>query len=43
VTRYRCVDAQKAAGFPVTRACETMGVSPSAFYGWAAKRDQAPS
>jgi putative transposase len=43
VTRYRCVDDQKAAGFPVRRACDTMGVSTSAYYAWAANRDQGPS
>jgi putative transposase len=37
VSRYRCVDAQKAAGFPVAAACEAAGVSSSAFYAWAAK------
>jgi transposase InsO family protein len=43
VSRYRCVDAQKAAGFPVVAACEAAGVSASAFYAWAAKGQQAPS
>jgi putative transposase len=37
VSRYRCVDAQKAAGFPVTAACNAAGVSTSAFYAWAAR------
>jgi putative transposase len=41
--RYRCVDAQKAAGFPVAGACQAAGVSASAFYAWAARRTQAPS
>jgi transposase InsO family protein len=41
VSRYRCVDAQKAAGFPVVAACQAAGVSPSAFYAWAARREQA--
>jgi putative transposase len=41
VSRYRCVDAQKAAGFPVTAACAAAGVSASAFYAWAARRGQA--
>jgi hypothetical protein len=27
VSRYRCVDAQKAAGFPVVAACQAAGVS----------------
>jgi putative transposase len=34
VTRYRCVDAQKAAGFPVAAACDAAGVSTSAYYAW---------
>jgi putative transposase len=38
VSRYRCVDAQKAAGFPVVAACTAAGVSASAFYAWAARR-----
>jgi putative transposase len=37
VSRYRCVDAQKAAGFPVTAACDAAGVSTSAFYAWGAR------
>ena len=40
MSRYRCVDAQKAAGFPVVAACRAAGVSASAFYAWAAKREQ---
>jgi hypothetical protein len=40
VSRYRCVDAQKAAGFPVVAACDAAGVSASAFYAWAAKGEQ---
>jgi putative transposase len=35
VTRYRCVDAQKAAGFPVAAACQAAGVTRSAYYAWA--------
>jgi putative transposase len=42
VSRYRCVDAQKAAGFPVVAACDAAGVSASAFYAWTAKREQEP-
>jgi putative transposase len=34
VTRYRCVDAQKAAGFPVAAACKAAGVTRSAYYAW---------
>jgi putative transposase len=40
MSRYRCVDAQKAAGFPVVAACRAAGVSASAFYAWAAKGEQ---
>ena len=36
MTRYRCVDDQKAAGFAVSRACEAMQISPSAYYAWRA-------
>jgi transposase InsO family protein len=35
VTRYRCVDAQKAAGFAVAAACKAAGVTRSAYYAWA--------
>jgi putative transposase len=41
VSRYRCVDAQKAAGFPVVAACQAAGVSASGFYAWAARRAPA--
>jgi putative transposase len=41
--RYRCVDAQKAAGFPVVAACTAAGVSTSAFYSWAGRCRQPPS
>ncbi len=43
MSRYRCVDAQKAAGFAVAAACHAAGVSTSAFYAWAATRQQEPS
>jgi putative transposase len=43
VTRYRCVDAQKAAGFPVAAACTAAGVSRAAYYAWAASARQRPS
>jgi putative transposase len=36
--RYRCVDAQKAAGFPVAAACQAAGVTRSAYYAWIARR-----
>ena len=35
MSRYRCVDAQKAAGFPVAAACKAAEVSRSAYYAWA--------
>jgi putative transposase len=40
---YRCVDAQKAAGFPVAAACQAAGVTRSAWYAWAARATQGPS
>jgi transposase InsO family protein len=43
VSRYRCVDAQKAAGFPVVAACEAAGVRRSAYYAWTASAAQGPS
>ena len=42
MSRYRCVDAQKAAGFPVVAACDAAGVSASAFYAWATRCEQGP-
>jgi putative transposase len=35
MSRYRCVDAQKAAGFPVAAACKAAGVTRSGYYAWA--------
>jgi putative transposase len=43
VSRYRCVDAQKAAGFPVAAACQAAGVTRSAYYAWTTKRRQGPA
>jgi putative transposase len=43
VTRYRCVDAQKAAGFPVAAACTAAGVTRSAYYAWTTRAAQGPS
>jgi putative transposase len=43
VSRYRCVDAQKAAGFPVVAACQAAVVSTSAYYAWSASSRQGPS
>jgi putative transposase len=37
MSRYRCVDAQKAAGFPVAAACQAAGVTRSAYYAWTAR------
>ncbi len=42
MTRYRCVTARKAEGFPVRRACEAAAVSPSAYYDWL-NRPQGPT
>jgi putative transposase len=39
--RYRCVDAQKAAGLPVVAACTAAGVSTSAYYVWTASAQGA--
>jgi transposase-like protein len=43
VSRYRCVDAQKAAGFAVAAACKAAGVTRSAYYAGppASQPDQA--
>jgi hypothetical protein len=38
--RYRCVDAQKAAGFPVLAACQAAGVTRSAYYAWTTSAAQ---
>ena len=43
MSRYHCVDAQNAAGFPVAAACEAAGASTSAYYAWAASQAQGPS
>jgi putative transposase len=43
VRRYRGVDAQKAAGFPVAAACTAAGVARSAYYAWAARATQRAS
>jgi transposase InsO family protein len=43
VSRYRCVDAQKAAGFPVAAACRAAGVTRSAYYAWTTSTAQGPS
>ncbi len=41
MSRYECVADQKAAGFPVTTACQAAEVSTSGFYDWS-KRQAAP-
>jgi transposase len=38
VSRSRCVDAQKAAGFSVAAAGQAAGVTRSAYYAWTARR-----
>jgi transposase InsO family protein len=43
VTRYVCVDDQKAAGFPVTAACSAAGVSTSGYYDWCAREAAGPT
>jgi putative transposase len=43
VSRYRCVDAQKAGGFPVAAACKAAGVTRSAYYAWATRAAREPS
>jgi putative transposase len=40
---YRCVDAQKAAGFPVVAACQAAGVTRSAYYAWTTRTAQGPT
>jgi putative transposase len=43
VTRYECVDDQKAAGFPVTAACAAADVSTSGFYDWKGRAEAGPT
>ena len=43
MTRYVCVDDQKAAGFAVTAACEAAGVSTSGYYDWAEREAAGPT
>jgi putative transposase len=43
VSRYRCVDAQKAAGFAVAAACQAAGVTRSAYYAWTTSVTQGAS
>jgi len=43
VTRFRHVDDQKAAGFPVTAACEAADVSTSGYYDWCEREAAGPT
>ncbi len=43
MTRYVCVDDQKAAGFPVTAACEAAEVSTSGYYDRCAREAAGPT
>ena len=43
MNRYECVDAQKAAGFPVTAACVAAEVSTSGYYDWKTRIAAGPS
>ena len=43
MTRYVGVDDQKAAGFPVSMACEAAGVSTSGYYDWCAREAAGPT
>ena len=43
MSRYACVGDQKAAGFPVTAACEVAEVSTSGFYDWCARSAAPPT
>jgi transposase InsO family protein len=43
VTRFRHVDDQKAAGFPVSAACEAAGVSTSGYYDWCGREAAGPT
>jgi len=43
VTRYACVDDQKAAGFPVSAACEAAEVSTSGYYDRCQREEAGPT
>ena len=43
MTRYACVDDQKAAGFPVTTACEAAGVSTTGYYDRCQREAAGPT
>lgn len=43
MTRFVCVDDQKAAGFPVISACAAAGVSTSGYYDWCERVAAGPT
>ena len=43
MNRYECVADQKAAGFPVNKACEVADVSTSGFYDWRTREAAGPT
>jgi putative transposase len=43
VTCYQWVAARKAEGFPITTACETAGVSATAYHDWRRRREAGPT
>ena len=43
MSRYECVADQKAAGFPVIKACEVAEVSTSGFYDWCTREAAEPT
>ena len=43
MTRYRCVDSQKAEGFTVTAACDAADVSTSGYYEWVNRQHRPPT
>lgn len=43
MSRYECVADQKAAGFPVNKACEVAEVSTSGFYDWCTRESAGPT
>jgi len=43
MTRYRWIDSQKAAGYPVRIACRVAEVSSSAYYDYCQRRDWGPT
>ena len=43
MSRFRCVDDQKAAGFPVRPACRAAGVSASGYYHWCQREAAGPT